>query len=102
MKLQVIDRITLLNILPEKGDFVTLKIVRQLREELSFSEDEIATLGLKSDGGRITWNTAVDPMKDVAIGEKATDLIVDTLKKLNEKKELNQQLFGLYEAFVEQ
>jgi len=101
MKLQVVDRITLLNILPEKGDFLTLKIVRKLREELSFSEDEIKILSLKSDGGRVTWDQTKDSMKDVTIGERATDLIVETLKKLNEKKELNQQLFGLYEVFVE-
>jgi hypothetical protein len=100
MKLYVIDRVSLLSILPEKGDFLTLKIIRQLREELSFSEEEIKALRLTSANGSVTWNAAADSGKDVQIGEKATDLIVDTLKKINEKKELTQQLFGLYAQFV--
>lgn len=100
MILSVVDRISLLNILPEQGDFATLKIVRKLRESLSFSEGELRELDLKQDGQQIRWKTDADPMKDVQIGEKATDLIIDSLKKLNEQRKLTNQHYELYEKFV--
>jgi hypothetical protein len=101
MKLCVKDRIVLLGILPATGDFLTLKIVRQLREALSFSEEETKSLKLSNDGQQVKWEAEADPMKDIQIGEKAMDLIVASLKKLDEKKELNQDTFGLYEEFVQ-
>ncbi len=100
MILSVLDRITLLNILPEQGDFITLKIVRKLRESLSFSEEEIKAIDLRQENQRIFWNTSVDPMKDVEIGEKATDIVIESLKKLNEQKQLTAQHINLYETFV--
>ena len=54
MKLEVYERIVLLNILPQEGDFTTLKLVRKLRESLSFSEKEIADIDFKN-----TWNCPV-------------------------------------------
>ena len=36
LKLSVYERLVLLNILPKEGNFITLKIIRQLREDLSF------------------------------------------------------------------
>lgn len=101
MKLNVHDRIVLLSVLPIAGDFLTLKIVRQLRESLSFSEQEIATLKIQNDGQQVKWDAEVEPNKDVQIGEKATDIIVAALKKLDEDKKLDQGTFGLYELFVE-
>jgi hypothetical protein len=68
---------------------------------LSFSEDEIANLDLRSSDGKVLWNTAADPNKDITIGERALDLVTEALKQLNEKKKLTQQHFNLYESFVE-
>ena len=99
MLLKVLERVTLLGVLPESGDFLTLKIVRQLRENLSFNEDEIKALSIKTADGRITWNAEVDEGKDVEIGEKATDVVVDCLKKLDKEKKLTQQHYSLYEKF---
>jgi hypothetical protein len=101
MKLSVKDRIVLLGILPATGDFLTLKIVRQLREELSFTEEETKILNLQNDGQQVKWDAEADPMKDVEIGVTAADLIVASLKKLDEKKELTQETFELYEIFVQ-
>lgn len=101
MILTVAERVSLLGILPEQGDFVTLKIVRKLREELSFSEEEIKILNLVSQDGQVRWEGEKDPNKDVQIGEKATDVIVEVLKKLNNDKKLIQQQYSLYEKFVD-
>jgi hypothetical protein len=58
MKFKVKERVILLNILPQEGDILSIKILRQLKEALSFSEDDQILLELKSDPmhGRITWD----------------------------------------------
>ena len=100
MNLQVGERLVLLSLLPKEGDFTTLKIIRELREGLSFSEEEHKTYNFKQEGDLVFWDTEKDTPKDVPIGEKATDIIVDALKKLNEAKKLRDEHFNLYEKFV--
>ena len=101
MELSIFERLILLNVLPKEGDFTTLKIVRKLRDDLSFSEDEHKVLEFKNDGGQVQWKLAGDIAKDISIGEKATDIIVEVLKELNKTKKLTEQHIGLYEKFVE-
>jgi hypothetical protein len=101
MELTVFDRLILLNILPKEGDFTTLKIVRKLREDLSFSEEEHAALEFKHENGTVQWKQGGDIPKDVPIGEKASDMIADVLKKLDKEKKLQETHFSLYERFVE-
>ncbi len=101
MELKVYDRLILLNILPKEGDFTTLKIIRKLREDLSFSESEHATLNFKQDGGNVQWKQEGDIPKEISIGEKATDIIVEVLKKLDKEKKLQESHYRIYELFVE-
>lgn len=101
MELRVYDRLILLNILPKEGDFTTLKIVRKLRESLSFTEEEHKNLEIKIDKGSVQWKTEFDKPKDIQIGEKANDIIVDVLKKLDKDKKLTDDHYGLYEKFVD-
>ena len=65
MKLGVLERITLLQILPVQGDFLTLRIIHELRQVLSFTEGEIAEFGLEVDPEKqqVRWNQQA--MKDV-------------------------------------
>jgi len=100
MELKVYERLILLNILPKEGDFTTLKIVRKLREDLSFSEDEHKVLQFEQSEGTVKWKSEGDIPKDIPIGEKATDVIADVLKKLSKDKKLNDSHFDLYEKFV--
>ena len=115
MELSVFNRLILLNILPKEGDFTTLKIVRQMREDLSFNEEEVKLCAFKHSGetvvdengveevvpeGQIKWRELEKP-KDITLGEKATDIIVETLKQLDKGKKLTDQHYGLFEKFVE-
>jgi hypothetical protein len=102
MILSVFERLLLLNILPKEGDLTTLKIVRTLRDNLSFSEEEHAALQFKHEGGNVMWKDEAEANKDVVIGEKAMDIIVDALKALNRAKKLTDQHVDLYEKFVKE
>lgn len=100
MELTIFERLILLSILPQEGNFMTLKIVRQMREDLSFSEEEHKTLNFKQENDRIVWNQTSEKIKNVSLGEKAIEIIADALKKLDDSKKLTEQHFSLYEKFV--
>ena len=104
IKLNVYERLVMLNILPKEGNFITLKIVRQLREGLSFDEKEIKELKLTIDPakGNATWEQDKDPNKEIEIGREAKKVIVESLEKLDKDEKLTQEHFSLYEKFVEE
>jgi hypothetical protein len=99
MKLDVGERIRLLAILPEKGNLLTLKIVRTLRDDLSFSEKEHKDMKLNITADRITWDDKAKK-KDVKIGDQAKEMIVKSLKELDAKEELTLPDIALWEKFV--
>ena len=103
MKLNVKERLLLLSILPRESDFVTLRIVKNLQTDLSFSEDEVKTYGFKTEAVNgqsvTTWNPSNDSEKEVNMGEKASDVIVEALRKINNEKKLTMEQLELYEKF---
>ena len=100
MELTVLERLVLSNVLPKEGTFTTLKLVRQLREALSFDELEHKKLDFKQVGEQVKWNNEVILVKNFEVGEKMMDLIVKTLKEINKEEKLRDEHFTLYEKFV--
>ena len=99
MKLNILERIGLLQILPQQGSFVTLRIVNDLQNTLGFTENELKENNIKqTDDGRTTWDSNSE--KEIPIGEKATEMIAEALKELDEGKKLQSQHYTLYEKFV--
>ena len=125
--LTVVERANLLTILPETGDFLTLKILRKIRERLALSEEEIKFFDLKyayeckqdnvfiyslaqgdcpkcnkplQMNGGIVWNPKVKQDRELEFGEIDCEIIKTALKKLNDTKQLSDKHFSLYEKFV--
>jgi hypothetical protein len=97
------ERLKLLSILPVEGAFSTLRILRQMRDKLSFSEGELANWGIKdvvsADGlPRVTWDRSDETT--FRFQPKATLIIVDTLKTLDAQGKLNLDLYSLAEKFL--
>jgi hypothetical protein len=101
MLLSVVERLTLLGILPEQGNLTTIKIVARLREELSFDEQEHARLNFRpsDDGQRVQWDITGSMEKDIEIGPKALGVVYDALKALDDKEALTAQHLSLCEKF---
>lgn len=100
MELKAMDRLILLSVLPREGDFTTLRIVQDLRMALSFSEEENKKLQFHRDGDRMVWSIEADASRDIPIGEKAHDIIVDSFKRLDSAKKLQVEQMEMYERFV--
>jgi len=101
MKLDVRERLILLSILPAEGNFITLKVVRKLKEDLSFSEEEIKQYKFVQKEDQVTWDDKVEQSKLVTIGTQGKIIIQDALKKLDEDKKLREEHYTIYEKFVE-
>jgi len=102
MKLNVFERLVLLPILPAEGDFLTLKIMRELKESLSMSQTDLDEFEVKQAGEQVTWNEKGNEEREIEIGEKATEIVIDSLKKLDKEKKLTDRHFTVYEKFVKE
>lgn len=99
MKLSIKNRLRLLAILPAQGNLLTLKIVRKLREELSFSEQEHKDFEIKIVDGSIKWKKGVED-KEIELGDKAKEIVEKRLRELNDKEELTVPDIDLWEIFI--
>jgi hypothetical protein len=106
LKFNPAERINLLNVIPKEGTASTLKIIRDLQTALGFTEEEhrefIVEYKLSNGSKYEDLNKdKLTVLKDVAVGEKAHDIIVEALKTASEQKKLHISTLGLYERFVE-
>ena len=100
MELNVLERIMLLAALPVEGNYLTFKILMELKATVSFNEEEIKEFDIKETGGRITWDPKKVKDKKFDFGMKANEIIGNALKKLDEAGKINEQNASLYEKFM--
>ncbi|KKL98668.1 hypothetical protein LCGC14_1822120 [marine sediment metagenome] len=101
MLLNVKQRLLLLNILPDEGNYDTLRIVRDQQNLLSFNEEEIKRLKIRREGEMYQWDEATDEPVEIVIGEVAFNMIKRSLRQLDTQGQLKVEFLPLYEHFVE-
>ena len=102
MKLNFLERIMLSQLLPRKENFITLKIVHNLKMNLSFTEQEVAECEVKSENGMTFWNDKGMEDKEIEIGKSAFDICVNSIKEADKQKILTEQHLTLYEKFIKE
>ena len=100
MLLKVSERLLLLGVLPKEGNYTTLKILDELRMNLSYTEDELKEwdIDVNQETQMVSWDE--DGEADIPIGEKATGIIVDELRKLDTENKLTSFSMPVYELFI--
>ena len=103
MKLTVLQRFKLLNILPAEGNFSTLRIVRELREALSFTEEEHAAFGMEDDReqGVTRWDPSLARDREYNFAARARKVIADALGVMDQQGRLTMDLMDLAELFLD-
>ena len=73
MELTVLERVLLLGLLPAKENFLTLKLIRSVKDDLSFDDKEHKALGFKAENKMTIWDqkAGLKINKDISIGEIA-------------------------------
>lgn len=105
MKLSILERLMIMNILPKESNFLTLKIIRELQTNLSFSEEEISFYKMETlENGNIKWDDKKEqekPEKEIEIGGKTMSIIVESLEKLDKANKITLSHFSLCEKFLD-
>lgn len=100
MELTISERLTLLNGLPVKGDITTIRIVRKLREQLSFTEVEHNRHNFRNEGELLRWDHAAEAA-EMNFGHKAKSIIIEVLEKASVDGNLTEEHISLWDKFVE-
>lgn len=101
MKLNVQERLMVMQVLPKEGNFATLRIVRRTQDKLGITDEEFKEFEIKQVENNITWNKKGNEEKEIQIGESATDLIIEALEKMDKENKLTVQHISIYEKFKE-
>ncbi len=107
MKLNIPERLALLGVLPQQGNAATLRVIRELQSELSFSEEETEHFSITNhqlpDGrATINWNPELTKeTKDIKIGKTAKKTIIRQLERLDRTEQLHVSMMPIYDMFIE-
>jgi hypothetical protein len=108
MKLTIMDRIMIYELLPAKGDYKTLKAVKEFRDkELRFTREETEMYDISQevvgDGHvqiRFNQEAASSYERDIKIPLNVKAAIIERLKELDKTKNLREEQLNLYEKFI--
>lgn len=107
MKLEVHERLAILQLLPMEGNYAALKELRLAREIIGFSAQEAEFYEIRAvpgpDGKQVTqWSTqkASEAIKDIPITGYIASEIRKKLAELENKNKLTNDFYSLYEKFV--
>ena len=99
--MKALERIQLESILPAEGNYIDLIVVKEIKNKISLSLEEINEFELKAiAGNRISVNeTGATHKKEIEFSLIEENLIRDSLKKLNDANKLTEGMLSLYERF---
>lgn len=94
------ERFTIMDLVPKKAEYILLKQYRILKEKLSLKPEEIPQYEVKVDETGITYNKLLDKEKEVEFTSIELDIIRKELKILDEKRQLEDKHYSIYEKII--
>jgi len=102
MKLNIQERLTLVNLVPEKGSFVTMSIVEGLRLVLYPSEVEVKKFDLKQNERVLTWNDEGTKRVEIKLSDLQRKFLMDILEERSQENDLDFQQYTTYKRLKEE
>lgn len=100
MELSIKQRMLLLNLLAEyTGNIAQLRILAELRDRLSFSEEEHERFEIKQEGNQLSWSPEKAAPTEVEIGPVAKEIIVRRLRDLSNMGQMTLEFLELVDLF---
>lgn len=107
MKLTIMERLLLLQILPAQASIATMRTVRELRKKLEFKDEEIKKYKIedkvvKNPEGKqvpiVVWNNKIkeEPV-DIKLVRNERTAILNRIEELDKDKQVSELLLNLYE-----
>ena len=103
IKLDVMERLVLGNILPESGNRLSLRVVMDLRRKIEFDAKEQEELEMTVDGTSIGWKKDKENPDgyEYEMELKELEMIRGSLKKLDDNEKLEPKHLTLWDKFME-
>jgi len=98
-KLSIGERLIILQLLPQEGNYATLKLIRDLGNKIGISADEHTEFELTQVGDKISWNEKGKEEKPIDLKIKEIEIITAALEKLDSEKKLEFRHFSIFEKF---
>jgi len=102
-KLNLFERLVVMGLLPQTGNFATLKIVTEANLMLGATDEESVIAGLKPNdqGGVVAqYGWTIVPEKEFVFKETLLGIIKSALQKLENEEKLTMEHFRVYEKFM--
>lgn len=85
IELSILDRLTLIYILPTTGSIQELVDVMDIIRLVRFTEEEKKAINYKEDNGKVTWNVDSETKKEVELTFEQLKIIKDTINSLDKE-----------------
>jgi len=102
MKLNIGERITLLNILPEKGNFETMDTVDKLRAVLVLGEEEVKKYNFKQTEERAKWDISGNERVKIEISPIGVAFLINALRDADRSDNLTIERYHILKRFNEE
>ena len=100
VKLDFAERTRVSGFIPVESDRVTMRIARELREELSFSAEEVEKYNIKVNNDRVFWDpSAAEVLKEIDFVSVMEDKIFEGLDKLEKEQKTTAVDIDLWDKF---
>lgn len=99
VKLTIGERLLLAQLLPEKGPIATVRLVRDLTEQLSLTADEYKEHDIVQDGAQLKWSNATQT-RTFTFSGFALELILSQLRKANEAGTLTAAHVPIWDKLI--
>lgn len=100
VKLNVLERVLLMNMLPQKGNLITLRAVNNTAKILMITKEETEQFEIKNERGMTTWNESGKEEKEFDIPPSSIKAIRDILYKHDAEETLPTNAVSLCEKFL--
>jgi len=103
-KLKILDRLLILNMLPTESNVVTMRVIRNIQDNIGFKDEEIKKYNIKtkasdSGGSSVKWDDDSYEV-DVDIGDTGISIIKEALETLDKGNKITDGHLDLYEKFM--
>ena len=101
-KLNVAERLTLVQIVPEKGNFKTMRTVETVKNTLYLSEEEREEFEVKQVGQNLAWNEKGSEQREISFSDFGLELITEAFEKLDKEENLTSPQYLIYKRFKDE
>jgi len=101
-KLNVAERLTLVQIIPEKGNFKTMRTVETVKNTLYLSDEEREEFEVEQTGLNLKWNEKGSEAREVSFNDFGLELIMEAFERLDKAEALTSPQYLLYKHFKDE